>query len=302
MDSEASAYGCATQRHHRYMIYGKKQRYIEVFQCSGDDMNLVLTGAVTPPSTKALLSPGTLTTQTPATFTHPPAPTPVPVPVPTAQPQPPPPPPLWDIHALVQAQAQAQAAQAQAQVAAQAQAAQAQAIRNQDFWLMALASNPPPTSTTSASPTSAIAATNKSLALPNPMAQAQIPAAYAVGSPAAAAAAVAAAAALHAPPATPAAAPFLFFNVPHHPRIPILRAPPTPHGLLTPIMHTAPALNPAAIMGLKRSWDAAFTGDAAASSVAAKRAAWHTPAAAFHTAAPTATPGLHYPTQFYPNI
>ncbi|EGI69308.1 RNA-binding protein fusilli [Acromyrmex echinatior] len=154
MDSEASAYACATQRHHRYMIYGKKQRYIEVFQCSGDDMNLVLTGAVTPPSTKALLSPGTLTTQSPATLTHPPAPTPVPVPVPAAQP-PPPPSPLWDIHALVQAQA-AQAVQAQAQVA-QAQAAQAQAIRNQDLWLMALASNPSPTSTTH-SPTSAVAA------------------------------------------------------------------------------------------------------------------------------------------------
>ncbi|KAL0125532.1 hypothetical protein PUN28_004564 [Cardiocondyla obscurior] len=58
MDSEASAYACASQRHHRYMVYGKKQRYIEVFQCSGDDMNLVLTGAVTSPSTKALLSPG----------------------------------------------------------------------------------------------------------------------------------------------------------------------------------------------------------------------------------------------------
>lgn len=58
MDSESSAFACASQRHHRYMIYGKKQRYIEVFQCSGDDMNLVLTGAVTPPSTKALLSPG----------------------------------------------------------------------------------------------------------------------------------------------------------------------------------------------------------------------------------------------------
>ncbi|KYN29054.1 RNA-binding protein fusilli [Trachymyrmex cornetzi] len=171
MDSEASAYACATQRHHRYMIYGKKQRYIEVFQCSGDDMNLVLTGAVTPPSTKALLSPGTLTTQ----------------------------------------------------------------------------------------------------------------------SPAAAAAAAAA-----------AATPFLLFNVPHHSRIPILRAP-TPHGLLTPIMPTAPTLNPAAIMGLKRTWDAAFPADATAGTVAAKRT-WHTPAAAFHAPAPTAAPGLPYPAQFYPQI
>jgi len=268
-------------------------------------MNLVLTGAVTPPSTKALLSPGTLTTQSPATFTHPPAPAPVPVPVPTAQPPPPPPPLGWgDFHALIQAQA----VQAQAQVA-QAQAVQAQAIRNQDLWLMALASNPSPTSTTH-SPTSAVAAaaaaaTSKSLALPGPnaMAQAaQIP--YAVTPPAAAAAAVAAAAALHTQPTNPAAAaamPFLFFNVPHHPRFPILRAP-APHGLLAPIIPTAPTLNPAAIMGLKRTWDAAFPADATAGTVAAKRTAWHTPAAAFHAPAPTAAPGLPYPAQFYPQI
>ncbi|XP_034949442.1 RNA-binding protein fusilli isoform X2 [Chelonus insularis] len=55
MDSENSAFACASQRHHRYMIFGKKQRYIEVFQCSGDDMNLVLTGAA-PPVAKSLLS------------------------------------------------------------------------------------------------------------------------------------------------------------------------------------------------------------------------------------------------------
>ncbi|XP_071573864.1 RNA-binding protein fusilli-like isoform X2 [Temnothorax nylanderi] len=73
MDSEASAYACATQRHHRYMIYGKKQRYIEVFQCSGDDMNLVLTGAVTPPSTKALLSPGGTMLPPPPVAIFPPA-------------------------------------------------------------------------------------------------------------------------------------------------------------------------------------------------------------------------------------
>ncbi|KAL6441482.1 hypothetical protein ACFW04_003578 [Cataglyphis niger] len=297
MDSEASAYACASQRHHRYMVFGKKQRYIEVFQCSGDDMNLVLTGAVTPPSTKALLSPGTLTTQTSATLTHPSAPTAMPVPVPTAQP---PPPSLWDIHALVQAQA-AQHAQAQA---AQAQAAQAQAIRNQDLWLMALASNSCPTSTTSASPTptAAAAATSKSLAL-----QSQIPAAYAMTSPTAAA--VAAAAAFHAPSATSAAAaaaaaaaPFLLFNVhPHHPRIPILRAP-TSHGLLTPIaMAATPTLNPASIISLKRTWDATFPTNAA-NNVAAKRPTWHAPAAAFHAPAPATTPSLPYPAQFYPQI
>lgn len=272
MDSESSAYACASQRHHRYMIYGKKQRYIEVFQCSGDDMNLVLTGAVTPPSTKALLSPGTLTTQTPATLTHPPPPTPVPVPVPTAQP------PLWDIHALVQAQAQAQVQ------------AQAQAMRNQDFWLMALASNPPPTSTTPASPTSS--ATTKTLALPGHNHQHQLPA-YAMAPPSAAAAA-AAAAALHAQQSAPA--PFLLFNVPS--RIPILRAP-TPHGLLTPIVQAAP-INPAAIMGLKRTWESAFPPDT--QNTVAKRATWHTPATAFHAQPPTAAPGLPYPAQFYPQL
>ena len=60
MDGEGSAFGAANHRHHRYMVFGKKQRYIEVFQCSGEDMSLVLTGGATaggqtkPP----LLSPG----------------------------------------------------------------------------------------------------------------------------------------------------------------------------------------------------------------------------------------------------
>ncbi|XP_017773605.1 PREDICTED: RNA-binding protein fusilli isoform X2 [Nicrophorus vespilloides] len=63
MDSEQSAFITATQKHHRYMIFGKKQRYIEVFQCSGDDMNLVLTGGIPAPvspakAAPALLSPG----------------------------------------------------------------------------------------------------------------------------------------------------------------------------------------------------------------------------------------------------
>ncbi|XP_067005775.1 RNA-binding protein fusilli isoform X2 [Anabrus simplex] len=63
MDSEQSAFLSAQQKHHRYMIFGKKQRYIEVFQCSGEDMNLVLTGgipsgAVSPAKAAALLSPG----------------------------------------------------------------------------------------------------------------------------------------------------------------------------------------------------------------------------------------------------
>lgn len=64
MDSEQSSFQAAHQRHHHYMVFGKKQRYIEVFQCSGEDMHLVLTGGLALPSTpatpKALLSPGML--------------------------------------------------------------------------------------------------------------------------------------------------------------------------------------------------------------------------------------------------
>ncbi|KAI5631266.1 RNA-binding protein fusilli [Phthorimaea operculella] len=68
MDSETSAFLCAQQKHHRYMTFGKKQRYIEVFQCSGDDMNLVLTGGVTPATSPKVLSPG------PVTYFYPPPP------------------------------------------------------------------------------------------------------------------------------------------------------------------------------------------------------------------------------------
>lgn len=55
MDSEQAACLTAHNRHHRYMVFGKKQRYIEVFQCSGDDMNLVLTGGL---PQRGLMSPG----------------------------------------------------------------------------------------------------------------------------------------------------------------------------------------------------------------------------------------------------
>lgn len=62
MDSEGSAFLAAQRKHHRCMIFGKKQRYIEVFQCSGEDMNLVLTGGIpagaVSPVAKTLLSPG----------------------------------------------------------------------------------------------------------------------------------------------------------------------------------------------------------------------------------------------------
>ncbi|XKL59479.1 hypothetical protein PGB90_000495 [Kerria lacca] len=64
MDSEQSAFAAAQMRHHRYMYFGKKQRYIEVFQCSGEDMSLVLSGGIPVPTApvspvgKTLLSPG----------------------------------------------------------------------------------------------------------------------------------------------------------------------------------------------------------------------------------------------------
>ena len=58
MDSEHSAFSAAQQRHHRNMNFGKKQRYIEVFQCSGEDMNLVLSGGLAPQ--RPILSPGML--------------------------------------------------------------------------------------------------------------------------------------------------------------------------------------------------------------------------------------------------
>lgn len=82
MDSEQSAFITAQQKHHRFMIFGKKQRYIEVFQCSGDDMNMVLTGGIPAPVSPAkpapaLLSPGMLPSLAPLPPTNiPPPPTP----------------------------------------------------------------------------------------------------------------------------------------------------------------------------------------------------------------------------------
>ncbi|VDD96606.1 unnamed protein product [Enterobius vermicularis] len=49
MDSEISAATAAAIAHNKYMQIGKKQRYIEVFQCSPEDMNLVITSPPLPP-------------------------------------------------------------------------------------------------------------------------------------------------------------------------------------------------------------------------------------------------------------
>jgi epithelial splicing regulatory protein 1/2 len=66
MDSESAASASAQQKHHKHMLFGKKQRYIEVFQCSGEDMNMVLNGGgfqyQSPPaiSSKTIASSGML--------------------------------------------------------------------------------------------------------------------------------------------------------------------------------------------------------------------------------------------------
>ncbi|CAG9763841.1 unnamed protein product [Ceutorhynchus assimilis] len=99
MDSEQSAFVTAQQKHHRYMIFGKKQSYIEVFQCSGEDMNLVLTGGLPAPTSPAKAT----------------APAPTHIPPSATQSA------LWD-PALLQAQQQAQMIAQQNLIARQTQA------------------------------------------------------------------------------------------------------------------------------------------------------------------------------------
>ncbi|XP_066255168.1 RNA-binding protein fusilli isoform X1 [Euwallacea similis] len=116
MDSEQSAFITAQQKHHRYMTFGKKQRYIEVFQCSGEDMNLVLTGGLpaptSPAKTTAAPAPALLSTgMLPLPPTH--------IPPPAQS-------PLWD-PALIHAQQQAQLIAQQSLLARQNQAAQVHA-------------------------------------------------------------------------------------------------------------------------------------------------------------------------------
>ncbi|XP_036330141.1 RNA-binding protein fusilli-like isoform X1 [Rhagoletis pomonella] len=79
MDSEESARLCALRKHNQFMMFGKKYRYIEVFQCSGDDMNMVLNGGLQSPiattphphhpaaaKQTSLLSPGMLPQPSPS--------------------------------------------------------------------------------------------------------------------------------------------------------------------------------------------------------------------------------------------
>nr|CAH7753834.1 unnamed protein product [Callosobruchus chinensis] len=153
MDSEQSAFVAAHLKHHHYMTFGKKQRYIEVFQCSGEDMNLVLTGGlphprvVSPaaapkqPATAAvraaqvhavaaaaahdMLSLGML--PTPAAQSAPPTTANLPPPPPNSAA--PPPPQSWENPALF-AQQQAQIIAQQNLLARQSQAQAAQAQQN----------------------------------------------------------------------------------------------------------------------------------------------------------------------------
>ncbi|KAH7700084.1 hypothetical protein AAVH_32800, partial [Aphelenchoides avenae] len=56
MDSENAAAMTAQAMHNKYMEMGKKKRYIEVFQCSPDDMNLV-SAPITPTSNQPSVLP-----------------------------------------------------------------------------------------------------------------------------------------------------------------------------------------------------------------------------------------------------
>jgi hypothetical protein len=46
MESEMAANATALDRHNKYMQIGRKHRYIEVFQCSADDMSLTLAAPI----------------------------------------------------------------------------------------------------------------------------------------------------------------------------------------------------------------------------------------------------------------
>lgn len=55
MDSELAAESASINRHKKYMLLanpvsGNKKRYIEVFQCSSNDMNVILTNPELPTS------------------------------------------------------------------------------------------------------------------------------------------------------------------------------------------------------------------------------------------------------------
>ncbi|KDR24242.1 RNA-binding protein fusilli, partial [Zootermopsis nevadensis] len=284
MDLEQSAFLSAQQKHHRYMIFGKKQRYIEVFQCSGEDMNLVLTGgipagAVSPAKAAALLSPGMLPP-------HPPPP----IGSAVATPLPPPTPALsWEpAHALVQAQV-AVAQQVQAHALAQQNLAIRQSQAQQEgLWFMnqlAVAQQHQ-----AAMAAALVAATSSRLYLLN------MPPRLPLGSapllPSQASAGLGATSNFHhkgPPPQLPAGASFS----------PGTAHPPPPHGILSPIIQSP--MTAAAIMGLKRSWEHAFPAEMQPSGAVKRQ--WQPPHSTTTTFHPSAgLPTVAYQTQFYPAL
>ncbi|KAK2190891.1 hypothetical protein NP493_65g02011 [Ridgeia piscesae] len=64
MDSELAAETGALLKHKKFMFIGNKKRYIEVLQCSGEDMNLILTNGVTSPVVTNMLPPTVAAAQT----------------------------------------------------------------------------------------------------------------------------------------------------------------------------------------------------------------------------------------------
>ena len=69
MDCEPSAEAATLTKHRKFMINNNKRRYIEVLQCSGEDMNLVLTSGLPPigvppptvaPQAMQAMMPGTI--------------------------------------------------------------------------------------------------------------------------------------------------------------------------------------------------------------------------------------------------
>ncbi|KAG8263385.1 regulation of RNA splicing [Homalodisca vitripennis] len=288
MTSENSAFQAAQQRHHRYMVFGKKQRYIEVFQCSGEDMNLVLTGGAVSPVAKALLSPGMLSSP-------PPPPTPAPAPV-TA---PVPAPPFDPLVAAMQAQALAQIRQNQenvwlmnhlaaAQAAQQQQQALALALTKQpQTWADYVAAIPPPHVVVSSSPPTTVS-TKPQMSFPGTQ---------------------------FLPAVTPT--PYFVLNFP--PRFPpptFFPKVPPPHQLASPYTSYSPLSfvppppaaappTPQPVVNLKRSWEQAFPGVAVSESnaVAAKRQFPAVSTAPTTLPPPPPTPQVAYqPPQFYAGL
>lgn len=60
MDSEKSAESTAIGRSKKLFYMGNKKCFIEVIQCSGEDMNLVLTNGIAPPALPPILQPGSI--------------------------------------------------------------------------------------------------------------------------------------------------------------------------------------------------------------------------------------------------